>query len=136
MTNKCSLICREVIDTYGIAVHELARKILALLSEGLGQRADLFDKKFPREATTLRSILNYYPACPQPELAMGASEHTDGSIFTILQQGDVSGLEVLNEAAFSTWVPVPPIPHAFVVNIGDCLQASNFSGETFMSLLN
>ena len=117
-----------MIETYGIAVHELARKILALLSEGLGQRADLFDKEFPREATTLRSILNYYPACPQPELAIGASEHTDGSIFTILQQGDVSGLEVLNNGS-STWVPVPPIPHAFVVNIGDCLQASYFSNE-------
>lgn len=122
MTYKCQ-ICREVIETYGNAVHELARKILALLSEGLGQRADLFDKEFPREATTLRSVLNYYPACPQPELAMGASEHTDASIFTILQQGDVSGLQVLNDG-FATWVPVPPIPHAFVVNIGDCLQAS------------
>lgn len=106
-------------------MHKLARDILALLSEGLGKNAELLSSKFGGElkAATVQTGLNYYPQCPQPELVMGASGHADVSVVTILQQSDVSGLEVLKE---DSWVPVPPLPrHAFVVNVGDILQASS-----------
>lgn len=126
MTHRI-MLCREVLEKYGNAVHKLAREILAVLSEGVGQSAELFCSKFAGlAAVAVRTGLNYYPPCPQPDLVMGASGHADVSVVTILQQGDVSGLEVLKDGC---WVPVPPIPHAFVVNVGDILQVrcSKFS---------
>ena len=51
---------------------------LAIARRGSGNGRTFSTKNSQeREATTLRSDLNYYPACPQPELAMGASEHVD-----------------------------------------------------------
>ncbi|KAG0565022.1 hypothetical protein KC19_8G156900 [Ceratodon purpureus] len=109
----------QVLTRYGDAIHELARKILAILSEGLGQSPDFLCNQFAGEAAPLRTSLNFYPPCPHPELVMGCSGHTDVSSLTILQQAAESGLQVLKD---ELWVPVPPIPHSFVVNIGDMLQ--------------
>jgi len=109
------------MEEYGDAVHKLASEILAVLSEGVGQRGELFGSKLAGlQAAAVQTGLNFYPPCPQPELVMGASGHADVSVVTILQQGDVSGLEVLKA---DCWVPVPPIAHAFVINVGDILQA-------------
>ncbi|KAJ4832712.1 hypothetical protein Tsubulata_035197 [Turnera subulata] len=64
--------------------------------------------------------MNHYPACPDPDQAMGLAAHTDSTLFTILYQNNTSGLQVLKEGA--GWVTVPPIPGALVVNVGDLLH--------------
>ncbi|PKI35633.1 hypothetical protein CRG98_044087 [Punica granatum] len=65
--------------------------------------------------------VNYYPPCPEPELTYGLPGHTDPNALTILlQDQDVAGLQVLKEGK---WLAVNPIPNAFVINIGDQLQA-------------
>ncbi|XP_042517446.1 gibberellin 3-beta-dioxygenase 1-like [Macadamia integrifolia] len=64
--------------------------------------------------------LNSYPSCPNPNRAMGLAPHTDTSIFTILYQGDISGLQIFRDGV--QWVTVPPVPGAFVVNAGDLLH--------------
>ncbi|PNX79484.1 protein SRG1-like [Trifolium pratense] len=64
--------------------------------------------------------MNYYPPCPQPEKVIGLTPHSDGSALTILLQlNDVEGLQVRKNG---TWVPVKPLPNAFIVNIGDILE--------------
>ncbi|PRQ36492.1 putative deacetoxyvindoline 4-hydroxylase [Rosa chinensis] len=40
---------------------------------------------------------HYYPACPELELTLGSSKHTNGSFITILLQDQVGGLQVLYE---------------------------------------
>ncbi|KAF3636905.1 1-aminocyclopropane-1-carboxylate oxidase -like protein [Capsicum annuum] len=62
---------------------------------------------------------HYYPSCPQPELTMGTSKHSDGDFITVVLQDYVGGLQVLHQ---NQWVDVPPSPGALVVNIGDLLQ--------------
>ncbi|KAL6991352.1 hypothetical protein U1Q18_009467 [Sarracenia purpurea var. burkii] len=64
--------------------------------------------------------MNYYPPCLQPELALGFSPHSDASAITILlQHNEVDGLQIKNDGH---WIPIKPLPNAFIVNIGDIFE--------------
>jgi isopenicillin N synthase-like dioxygenase len=74
--------------------------------------------------------MNFYPACPNPELTVGIGRHSDIGTLTVLLQDGIGGLYVklkLEEdidAANkgSEWVEIPPTPGALVINVGDVLQ--------------
>ncbi|KAI4354534.1 hypothetical protein L6164_003386 [Bauhinia variegata] len=64
--------------------------------------------------------VNYYPPCSSPDQVLGLSPHSDASTITVLMQDDdVSGLEIRHKGG---WVPVNPIPDALVVNVGDVIE--------------
>nr|KJB64623.1 hypothetical protein B456_010G058000 [Gossypium raimondii] len=64
--------------------------------------------------------MNYYPPCPQPELAIGFNSHSDAVGLTILLQiNDMEGLQIRKNGI---WVPIKPLPNAFVINIGDIME--------------
>ena len=64
--------------------------------------------------------MSYYPPCPKHELVLGASPHSDGgSITLLLQSDDVVGLQIKHKGG---WIPIKPIPNAFVINIADVLE--------------
>lgn len=64
--------------------------------------------------------LNSYPACPDPSRVLGLAPHTDTLLLTILNQCQISGLEIFRDDV--GWVSVPPVAGAFVVNVGDLLH--------------
>jgi isopenicillin N synthase-like dioxygenase len=86
------------------------------IASSLGSNPALFHSQFGRQTLGI----NYYPACPQPELTLGLSSHSDFGSLSILMQ-DAKGLQVKKGAQ---WIDVDPIPNAFVVLIGDQIEVS------------
>lgn len=63
---------------------------------------------------------NFYPPCSHPDKVLGVKPHSDRSALTVLLQDEsVEGLQILNDG---TWITVPVIPHAIVINLGDQMQ--------------
>ncbi|KAF3661480.1 1-aminocyclopropane-1-carboxylate oxidase -like protein 3 [Capsicum annuum] len=109
--------CREIVIEYSNHVMKLGYTLLELLSQGLGLEPNHLKEMGCAEG--LGILCNYYPSCPQPELAIGTSKHADNDFFTVLLQDDIGGLQVLHK---DQWVDVPPTHGALVINIGDILQ--------------
>ncbi|XP_016728845.2 hyoscyamine 6-dioxygenase isoform X1 [Gossypium hirsutum] len=107
---------REIVAAYSIEAKKLGSRILDLISEGLGLDLGYFGDKLSESVVI---SVNHYPPCPDPSLTLGIAKHCDPSLLTILLQGDVFGLQVLND---SKWIGVEPLHNAFVVNIGHQLE--------------
>ncbi|XP_065859807.1 1-aminocyclopropane-1-carboxylate oxidase homolog 11-like [Euphorbia lathyris] len=110
-------ICRDEIVRFIDEIGKIGETLLELLSEALGLKPDYLKSIECNKGRTV--VCHYYPACPEPELAMGVTKHTDNTFLTVLVQDETGGLQVLHQ---DQWVDVQPIPGSVVVNIGDLLQ--------------
>lgn len=97
----------------------LGELLFELLSEALGQNSSHLKDIDCAKSQVM--FCQYYPPCPQPDLTLGLSKHTDFSYLTVLLQDNIGGLQVLHD---QTWIDVPPVPRALVANMGDLLQVN------------
>lgn len=112
--------CREVNDEYEKQVVELCGRLMKVLSVNLGLHEQVLQNAFGGENIGACLRVNIYPKCPQPDLALGLSSHSDPGGMTLLLPDDhVLGLQVRKD---HRWITVKPVPHAFIVNIGDQIQ--------------
>ncbi|KAI3829079.1 hypothetical protein L1987_03193 [Smallanthus sonchifolius] len=110
-------VCRDIQIEYSNQVLKLGGLLFGLISEALGLKPNhLGDLDCDKG---LLFVGHSYPACPQPDLAMGLAKHTDDGFLTMVLQDEIGGLQILHH---NQWVDVPPTPGALVVNIGDLLQ--------------
>ncbi|XP_062147618.1 protein DOWNY MILDEW RESISTANCE 6 [Alnus glutinosa] len=110
---------KEVVSNYCMEVRQLGFRLEELIAESLGVERDCIKNILGEQGQHM--AVNYYPPCPEPELTYGLPGHTDPNALTILLQDlQVTGLQVLKDGK---WLAVNPHPNAFVINIGDQLQA-------------
>lgn len=118
---------RDTVEHYVDEMSTLARKMVGAIALSLGLPSDDLDRYFDDPTTFLRLL--HYPTQPQEEGLFGSAPHTDYGFITLLAQDDVGGLEVKNKAG--EWVPAPPVPDSFVMNVGDIL--ARWSNDLFVS---
>ena len=103
---------------YAVEVRKLALELMGAITESLGIGPAYLDNKMEEGMQVMAA--NCYPACPQPELALGLPPHSDYSCLTILLQSS-QGLEIM-DADDGTWLAVPKLEGALEVHLGDHLQ--------------
>ncbi|KAM7525667.1 hypothetical protein LguiA_015569 [Lonicera macranthoides] len=117
---------------YAKELRGLATKILSVLSLGLGLEEDRLEKEVGGiEELLLQMKINYYPKCPQPELALGVEAHTDVSALTFILHNMVPGLQLFYN---DKWVTAKCVPNSIVMHIGDTIEI--LSNGKYKSILH
>lgn len=108
---------REAVGAYYNDVLAVGKDLLRGFAMALGEPPATFTRHVSRPPSQLRLV--HYPFDPADPDAVGIGGHTDYECFTLLHV-TAPGLEVLNGAG--EWIAAPPVPGAFIVNIGDMLE--------------
>jgi isopenicillin N synthase-like dioxygenase len=110
----------EAWQAYYRAMESLARRLMRVFAVALDLEEDYFEPFIDQPISALRA-LNY----PEPKATplpgqLRAGAHSDyGSLTILLPEAAPGGLEIL--ASDGAWRPVPPVPDAFIINIGDLM---------------
>ncbi len=111
---------RSTLERYNAEMTTLARRLVTMIGEGLGDTRGEMIAAFDVPTTWLR-LLHYPPQDPQSDDDLfGSAPHSDFGYLTLLTQDDVGGLQV--RTVDGDWVDVPPLPGAFIMNVGDMLH--------------
>lgn len=109
---------RATVEEFFTRMGAVADRLMGLLALGLGLDEDHFRHVFGERPLPFVKLISY-PATPTGEA--GVNAHHDAGFLTILMQHGVGGLQALNPDG--EWIDVPPRDDAFVVNLGEMLQA-------------
>ncbi|BAX90610.1 isopenicillin N synthase family dioxygenase [Mycobacterium shigaense] len=107
-----------IVAEWDAALSAVARTLLRHWAASLGAAPDVFDAAFAGAPATLIKIIRYPARAASPQ---GVGAHRDSGVLTLLLAEPGSrGLQVRRAA--DGWIEVPPLPGAFIVNIGELLE--------------
>ena len=126
---------REAVLAHLDAMTGLGHRVLEGIALSLGLARSYFADRYTRDPFVLFRIFHYppLPADARAESLWSVGEHTDYGLLTLLLQDSIGGLAVKSPAARARgeaesgpaaagWIEAPPVPGAFVCNIGDMLD--------------
>ncbi|KAJ0568817.1 putative oxoglutarate/iron-dependent dioxygenase, non-heme dioxygenase domain-containing protein [Helianthus annuus] len=90
--------CKEVVLEYINTSTEMVRKVLKALIGNLGVKLD--DSRLHELMGFNLVNINFYPACPNPDLTVGAGSHSDAGMLTVLLQDGIGGLYILSNGRY------------------------------------
>ena len=122
---------REKLGAYWRALGEVSRDLVHAFGLALGDGEDAISDAFDRPMTNV-SVLHYPGRDPADAGESNARPHYDSNALTILLPDPIGGLEA--EHLERGWIEVPPVPGAFVVNIGNEMEC--WSGGRFRSTMH
>ncbi|AWI29678.1 isopenicillin N synthase family dioxygenase [Streptomyces tirandamycinicus] len=105
------------IDRLSAVAHRLLHELLA----AIGAPPDFYDDVFGDRAH-LHLKLVRYPGSAGDGAGQGVGAHKDYGFLTLLHQDRIGGLQVQREDGL--FHDVPPLPGAFVVNLGELLEVA------------
>lgn len=124
---------RNAWQNYYRAMEDLAARIMVMFAAALQLPDDYFASFIDHPISALRA-LNYpeLEVAPQPgQLRAGA--HSDyGSLTILLPQAGSRGLQTQRPGG--EWADVPPVPGAFIINIGDLM--ARWTNDRWVSTLH
>jgi len=112
----------EVNEEYASHIKKLSEKIMEWLSEGLGLRHEALKEGLGGETIEYLMKINYYPPCPDPELVVGAPDHTDVNGITLLVANEALGLQAFKD---NQWIDAEYTTSGIIVIIGDQFLVRN-----------
>lgn len=124
---------RDAWVAYYAEMEALAARIMAMFAAALGLPEGFFALYIDAPISALRAL--HYPAQDRPAAAgqLRAGAHSDyGSLTILLPQPGSRGLQILSPSG--DWSEVPPVPDAFVINIGDLM--ARWSDDRWVSTLH
>nr|AMW36066.1 leucoanthocyanidin dioxygenase [Paeonia suffruticosa] len=122
----------EATSEYAKQLRILVTKILSILSIDLGLEEGRLEQEVGgMEELLLQMKINYYPKCPQPELALGVEAHTDVSALTFILHNMVPGLQLFYQGK---WVTAKCVPNSIIMHIGDTIEI--LSNGKYKSILH
>ncbi|MCM3500522.1 isopenicillin N synthase family oxygenase [Microbacterium sp. P26] len=109
---------QEVVAEWHDHLTGIARKLLRAWALALGAEEQYFDRHFGDPQTLIKIVR--YPGKDDPTPQQGVGAHKDSGVLTLLWvEPGKGGLQVERDGE---WVDAPPVPSAFVVNIGELLE--------------
>lgn len=126
------IISSLATSEYAKQLRSLATKVLMVLSIGLGLEGSRLEHEVGgMDDLILQMKINYYPKCPQPELALGVEAHTDVSALTFILHNMVPGLQLFYR---EKWITSKCIPGSIIMHIGDTIEI--LSNGKYKSILH
>lgn len=123
---------REALLDYHAAMLAFGAEIFTAFALALELPEDFFAPRIVKPMAHMRVL--HYPSQEGEvdERQIGIGAHSDYECFTILSTDEVPALQVLNTAG--EWIQAPPIPGAFIVNVGDLM--ARWTNDYFQSTVH